>query len=34
MKSDVYHMGDYSSVDPKYTKSVKFLKMYSRKDSS
>lgn len=34
MKSDVYHMGDYSSVDPKCTKSVKFLKMYSRKDSS
>ena len=34
MKSDVYHMGDYSSVDPKCTKSVKFLKMYSRRDSS
>ena len=31
MKSDVYHMGDYSSVGPKCTKSVKFLKMYSRK---
>lgn len=34
MKSDVYHKGNYSSVDPKGTKSVKFLKMYSEESGS
>lgn len=32
MKSDVYHMGNYSSVGPKDTKRIKFLEIYSRKD--
>lgn len=31
MKSDVYHMGNYPSVGPEGTKSVKFPKIYSRK---
>lgn len=31
MKSDVYHMGDYSSVGPKCTKSVNFWKCIPEK---
>lgn len=34
MKSDVDHKGNYSPINPKGTKSVKFLRMYSKKSGS